>query len=238
MSIIKLPLKPPDIPKLHRHLEEPEREPSPELVERIHTLVRTGAPDNFHWEISYMVKEWSRGCDPVVLLLMAISPATGDSVLHTAFIAQRLEMVGAINGMFCSHSLHFPARQFLILHSNNSGDTILHLAARSGLQKMVTAAYRVFHYDSLPDEERFSWPPAEELDLGIEDEDRIPPLMFLVARNEAGRDAADEAQASEHDDIARWLRTLVERIDPINSRSNPEEMCRMEMFLRELYRIE
>jgi ankyrin repeat protein len=185
-----------------------------------------------------MVKEWSRGCDPVVLLLMAISPATGDSVLHTAFIAQRLEMVSAINGMFRSHGLHFPARQFLILHSNNSGDTILHLAARSGLQKMVTAAYRVFHYDSLPDEERFSWPPAEEWDLGMHDEDRVPPLLFLVARNTAARDAADEAQHHGHDDIARFLRNLVERIDPLNSRSNPAEMCRMETFRRELYRME
>jgi hypothetical protein len=103
---------------------------------------------------------------------------------------------------------------------------------------MIIAAYRVIYYDSLPDEERFSWPPAEEWDLGIEDEDRIPPLLFLVARNKAGRDAADEAQDHGHNNIARFLRNLVERIDPINSRSNPAEMCRMETFLRELYRME
>ncbi len=104
------------------------------------------------------------------------------------------------------------ALQTLLVHQNHAGDSALHMAARSGVQKTVTFLYRAFwrahSRDSLDITDDASLPEfekGEELDV----EYREKPLVWLMLRNVIGQTAADAARAAGHADVAAWLDKIV-----------------------------
>jgi hypothetical protein len=174
---------------------------------------------------------------PSDLLLTAIDPATGDSVIHRAAAAGNIDVLNAVLSSWGPNFRNVPEMErqlwVLVTHQNLAGDTALHAAARAGSVRGVKGVYRLFHMmncldvdDSLHDDETareesaatdypteapveyFDWSTAEdELDA------HLPALDFACKKNRAGRNAAGEARSGGHEDLAVWLDGLVARLD-------------------------
>jgi len=165
----------------------------------------------------------------VGVLLMAVDPSTGDSLLHSAAAGANVAGVRGIQDAFRTSRL---ARSFhmLVAHRNASGDTALHVAVRGGHQDVVTAVYRLFCDDWLPGrralKEARRLPRRGEF-VEDEEEDYVPPLVSLVDVKRAGHDAAAEARAAGHEDLARWLEAVVARRQGISPKGADGEVRRL-----------
>lgn len=183
------------------------------------------------------------------LLLSAIDPTTGDSAIHRAVAAGNLNALDAILsglgrgfGMMPNHTRQF---WLLVTHQNLAGDTALHAAARTGSVKATKAVYRLFHREPIFDvDDRLLNDPASWLETAkpeeigdevpveyfdfrtAEDEPEfyLPPLDFVCKKNQAGRDAAEEARSAGHEDLATWLEGLIARHDRNSMRKDTEYM--------------
>jgi len=182
------------------------------------------------------------------LLLRAIDPTTGDSVVHRAAAAGNIDVLNAIPYSFGRNFGNVPkkVRQLwvLVTHQNLAGDTALHAAARAGSVRGVKGVYRLFHVmdcldvdDSFHDDETsraesastdypveapveyFDWSTAED-----EPDAHLPALDFVCTKNRAGRDAAEEARSVGHEDLAVWLDGLVARLDRDGMREDKDYM--------------
>ena len=174
------------------------------------------------------------------LLMAAIDPATGDSVVHRAAAAGNLNVLHTIPTWFGRNLSQQPERErefwLLVTHQNRAGDTALHAAARAGNRRGVKGVYRLFHrqdcfnVDSDDDDPESAQtdPPAEYWDWeAMRDDypyDNRPALDFVCTKNRAGRDAAGEARAAGHEDLAVWLDGLVARLDRDGMREDEEYM--------------
>lgn len=153
-------------------------------------------------------------------LALAIDPKTGDSVLHiaTAFTGEPLGVQKVIHqtyqrscGLDRSRVPRQRALQTLLVHQNDAGDSALHMAARSGVQKTVTFLYRAFWRSHSRDLDITDDPSLPEFKKGeeLDAEYREKPLAWLMLRNVTGQTAADVARAAGHADIAAWLDKIV-----------------------------
>lgn len=164
------------------------------------------------------------------LLLIAIDPDTGDSVLHRAAGVGNVDFLNSIRAMF-GKQLGFRPRAerlfwVLMVHQNLAGGTALHAAARTGNLRGAKAIYRLFHGDELDvDNVRRSLdpdsgdPPAEDWEWD-DSGSVIPSLVFVSTKNHAGRDAAAEARVAGHEDLAAWFDSLAQRLDLENMRTD------------------
>jgi hypothetical protein len=185
---------------------------------------------------------------PSDLLLTAIDPATGDSVVHRAAAAGNINGLDAIISSFGPNFRKVPGKErelwVLVTHQNLAGDTALHSAARAGSVRGVKGVYRLFHImdfldidDSLHDDES-SWPetaatdcpaeaPVEYFDWSTAEDEpdaHLPALDFVFKKNRAGHDAAEEARSAGHEDLAVWLDGLIARIDRDGMREDKDYM--------------
>lgn len=160
--------------------------------------------------------------DALRALALALDPETGESLLHiaTAFTGEPLlgvqQVIHQTDQKSCGQDRSAVPRaralQTLLVHQNYTGDSALHMAARSGVQNTVTFLYRAFWRaharDSLDSTDDASLPElekGEELDV----EYREMPLAWLMVRNVTGQTAADAARAAGHADVAAWLDKIV-----------------------------
>ncbi|EFY95815.1 ankyrin repeat protein [Metarhizium robertsii] len=183
---------------------------------------------------------------PPFALVQAIDPDTEDSLLHVAVRAGSMNGVVSLMGRFdrvmrtCGGGPQNPfyiwERHSFIAHQNRDGDTVLHVAARSGNLKLVIMLYR-FIYDhwsatcpdleDLGDEEA---PENVEFPETAGEDESSPYLMLLITRNRAGRDAATEARSLGNYEIAEWLDAVANRLDPEGNRRSKKgisDMVRM-----------
>lgn len=180
-------------------------------------------------------------CTSSDLLLTAIDPDTRDSTVHAAASNPSTAALASVRSL--SRGLLGSLRHAVLTHQNAAGDTAMHVAARAGVQDVVTAVYRVFHDDSVPGpgddwrEEGVEF-PAEEWEYEEDMREagaHVPGLMFLLTKNAAGLDAAAEARAAGHEDVAVWLDNVVARLDPDNERAEEEGRKWMEAVLKRAY---
>lgn len=186
------------------------------------------------------------------LLLAAIDPVTGDSVVHRAAAAGNLNALDAIRRSFGKNLSQRPATErllwLLVTHQNLVGDTALHAAARAGSLRGVIGVYRLFSRSNILDvDDQMSRPdsevpPAEYWDWNDEFSKDDPyanraPLDFVCTKNSAGRDAAGEARVAGHKDLAAWLDGLAARIDRDGMREDEEYMreARLEALYQHWY---
>lgn len=181
---------------------------------------------------------WS--CHPVGILLMAIDPSTGNSALHVATASKNVEGLRAVNAEFRPLQVRLRrSYHMLVSHKNHAGDTMLHVAARTGDVQLLVYAYRIFCHDSLPDEKR--WGNSQPVELqGTEGLDQfiIPRLAFLIDKNNEGRDAIAEAELAGYPEAVEWLEALVSRMDPSGKRTDAVERAKIEDYVRKLYRYD
>jgi hypothetical protein len=156
-----------------------------------------------------------------ICLLAAIDPATGDSPLHRAAVAGNYAFMDTMVSCFGPQLGQVPRNRRLLwclwTHQNLAGDTALHAAARAGSLKGVKGVYRLFHLDAHdPDDDEKCHPesPAESWEREWMDCAGLPALAFVCTKNKAGCDAATEARAAGHHDVAAWLDRVVEKLDP------------------------
>ena len=193
------------------------------------------------------------------LLLTAIDPTTGDSIVHRAAAAANIDVLDAIPSCFGRNfgTNNDSVRQLwlLVTHQNRAGDTALHAAGRAGSVRGVKGVYRLFHAmdvlgvdDSLHDDP-MAWPesastdcpaegPIEYLDWSTavdEPAAHLPALNFVCTKNRAGRDAAEEARSAGHEDLAVWLDGLVARIDRDRMRHDEDYMRKARLEALEIH---
>ncbi|WYZ44773.1 hypothetical protein EsH8_VIII_000089 [Colletotrichum jinshuiense] len=244
MTLPGLPLAPNDFPRipLDFRYRPAERAPDPKRIATLHEVVRTGSSN----EIEIGLINVGRSCESnaLAVLFMAIEPDTGNSLIHTAVAARRIDAMDTLRRCFRADNMMKFKKLFDILycHQNRAGNTILHSAVQTGEQDIVTAAFRIFHGDHLTvvDDawQRSSQPPAaEDLPWSEEDDDgmRIPHLMFLLKQNAHGRTAAAEARALGHDNLAVWLEEILQRSDPQRERDNPDTAQLWREFCADYY---
>ncbi|CAM1510738.1 Fc.00g082510.m01.CDS01 [Cosmosporella sp. VM-42] len=89
-------------------------------------------------------------CVEVELIIQAIDPATGDSLLHIAAQLASMEAINKTMARFDRHrcSFYVWAQHTLLVHQSHSGDTVPHIAARSGNQNLLTTAQTRRRYNS------------------------------------------------------------------------------------------
>ncbi|RYP20217.1 hypothetical protein DL765_002891 [Monosporascus sp. GIB2] len=180
--------------------------PSADCIADLHSAVRQDEPDLIRGKLA--MKAYQCGTSPPAMLLLAIDPSSGDSLFHTAMRAERLDALSILRERLSPNGSFEIGVWLLFKHKNYQGETMLQVAAQTGNQDMVIAAYRLFCRDWLPHEPHFTPIPAEERSYGFEDELRLPPLMFLLEQNAASQDAASVARANGHEDVARWIERL------------------------------
>ena len=175
--------------------------------------------------------------------VQAIDPDTGDSVLQIAArLSSPFDTINNIMGSFppgpCLLSRPYPpfyewARHALLVHQNYNGDTILHIAARSGNQLLLTMLLRcVANHWSLQCPEIIEMddgPPEHE---NWDDEFSPPILLILITKNNMGREPAAEARLTRHDDLAEWLDAIKARLDPDGTRCTDEHVAEMIEYVR------
>lgn len=162
-----------------------------------------------------------------LVMLQAIDPITGDSVLHQAI--RDNQPAGFLQLMeqfaYSRSRWHIWAEHALLTHQNHTGDTILHVAARTGNRNLLVTIYRQFndHWSAARPElmEMVDGPPPElrRYPDDFYDDFADPPLQFLLMTNQQGNTARDEAQIAGHYHIAQWLEDVVKRLDPEGTRA-------------------
>ena len=207
-------------------------EPGEKIIEQLLvTAGSTGGPD--HLNLAQFAEADS-------LLLAAIDSVTGDSTLHRAAAAGKIDFIRRIPATFGRQLSQRPDQVRLLwvltTHQNLSGDTALHAAGRAGSLRGVKAVYRLFHLDDfdVDNENRgpeSSSPPAEYWNWADVTEyyDRhapLPALDFVSTKNVAGRDAAMEARLAGHEEVAIFLDGLAEGLDPDGMRNDKDYLKR------------
>jgi hypothetical protein len=155
-------------------------------------------------------------------------------VLHRAAAVGNVDFLRGIRGTFGKQFFHSPGVHRLLwvlfVHRNLVGDTALHAAARTVNLRGVKSIYRLFHGDELDvDNERRGLStdsgntPAENWDWD-DSGANIPSLVFVCTKNNAGLDAAAEARAAGHQDLAAWFDVLAQRLDHAGMRADKDYM--------------
>lgn len=177
------------------------------------------------------------------VLVVAISPSTGDSILHSVAAAGNEDGIFVIREFFGTrHGWRgqvLCAIQYAVMtHRNHMGNTALHAAAAAGHLVLVKRLYRMFHRgafiaDEGPDIEggelhAEDWVPEGRGDDAWAEKARL----FLCMENKAGRVASAEARHHGHEEVAAFLEAIVGRIDPKGRRYDADEMKRIEAEVR------
>lgn len=176
------------------------------------------------------------------VLLVAISPSTGDSILHSVAAAGNEEGIFVVRQMFDTrhgwvNQVMCAVQYAVMTHQNHLGNTALHAAAAAGHLVVVKRLYRMFNRVFIADE----GPDIEGGELHAEDWVRVgtgdelwadKALLFLSTENRAGRVASAEARHHGHEDIAVFLEAIIGRIDPEGLRYDADEMRRIEAEVR------
>lgn len=244
MKIPSLPFAPDDFLRYPKHcrLAHSAKAPTPERVAELHAVVRRGTPD----QVERALEGAEYNCDAtrIAVQLMAMEPTTGNSLMHTALIAQRIDLVDILRH-FRSHNAAAYRQPFYALYSHprHDGDTILHSAVRSGKQELLIAAFQVFRgqYLDSPDESLQSdeaarrvtswWDDDNEEEVGM----RIGELMFLLHHNAKDRTAAAEARVLGHTDMAAWLERATQGDDPDGERHDASAVQLWREYCDEYY---
>ncbi|KAK4209915.1 hypothetical protein QBC37DRAFT_429629 [Rhypophila decipiens] len=172
---LTLPLTPAQIFALHPSLasklaSETELILPQEEITELHTIAKTAPPSVLKNALTLRCvglgehesqSPLSRmGLHPQGVLLLAIDPATKNSLLHSAISAKRIENASALMGLFgpqMGHNGDDPgngrniAIRKLFWHLNADGETMLHAAVRTGHLKTVVGTYRILCLRSVND---------------------------------------------------------------------------------------
>jgi len=226
-KIPALPYSPSDFLRYPKHsvLSHDAQVPNPRLIAELHAVVRTGTYDEAEDAIETAADECC--AQNIGVLYMAVEPSTGNTLLHTAMLAQRIDVLDALRRLRTHNAMAFH-RLFYALFTlqNYHGDTMLHSSVRSGKLELVKAAMQVFKQQHLNDAERMLqraegglgnrtfYEANEESTTSM----RIGRLTFLLQQNKEGRTAADEARVSGHADIVAWLDRNLNVCDPHGER--------------------
>ncbi|KAK1487652.1 hypothetical protein CTAM01_11685 [Colletotrichum tamarilloi] len=188
------------------------------------------------------------------LLRWVTDPTTGDTAVHVAASARN---IGALGSHIESFGRDWSANPWLLtcfrapfFLRNKAGDTVFHVAARTGRLDVVNGVWRVFwlhpgwnqpSYESGSDAYA---PVCEDLGEFEHDPEQISVPEYMVAivllarKNGNGYTAADEAAAAGHHDVAQWLRLMLERLTLGNKRATESRMARMEELVDNRYDID
>ncbi|KAK1961269.1 hypothetical protein LY78DRAFT_662261 [Colletotrichum sublineola] len=184
-------------------------------------------------------------CDGIDIWLQAIDPETGDSLVHVIVRSERIGALGACrlyptcgNGQAQFRGRR--ERHILFMHQNNEGDNGLHVAARAGRLPLVRAVLRAFE--------------GRDTDNGVDisgeydrhevtgDEGRMffweaKRILFIEARNMAGRNTVDEARYHGHDEVSGFLEHVLERSYPSECKDRESERQRARSIVAQGYRF-
>lgn len=214
----------------------PSELPSVDEIRSLHELARKGDCDELQITTEFIAEEPFTSAP--AMLLMAIDPATGDSLCHTAIRAQQIGALAQLRKMFPPNGSFRLGENALYKHKNHAGETMLHAAVTTGNIDMVVAAYRLFGRDDLTNGKGYAGrgQPLEE--LTEHPNDGIPHLTFLLEKCSDGRDAATVARDNGYDNLAQWIDNVVTRLDPAGQRHDPEQWKKWESFMRDYYQHE
>lgn len=166
---------------------------------------------------------------------------TGDTLLHVAASNGHLAVIKKICDQFwsrCPDLRKRLQRYCFATKRNKAGNTALHLAVRQPDLDIVRAVYRFSQHDFLPGEDRYGHTPVEDLTDRIDDEDFGPALVFLMAKNGEGRDAAAEARWAGQEANAKWCEDVIERLDPEHKYQSETELNRLRDFVADLHTLD
>lgn len=169
-----------------------------------------------------------------------VNEDTGDTILHVAAANGHLAVIKRISAQIWSRCPDWPKRiqrYCFAVKQNKAGNTALHLAVRQPDIEIVRAVYRFAQNDYLPGDDRFGHTPVEDLTDRIDDEDFGPALVFLLAKNGKGRDAAMEARWVGQEANAKWCEDVIERLDPEHKYQSEAEVNRLRDFVADLYTL-
>ncbi|KAM7187195.1 hypothetical protein V8F33_011374 [Rhypophila sp. PSN 637] len=172
---LTLPLTPAQISALHPSLASKAATKttltlSTDEIQELYTLAQTAAPSVLKNSLTLrcigLGEHESRsplskmGLNPQGVLLLAIDPPTGNSLLHSAIAAKRVENASGLMGLFgpeMGHNGADPANgrnvaiRKLVWHLNKEGETVLHAAVRSGDLRAVVGLWRVICFKGVKD---------------------------------------------------------------------------------------
>lgn len=243
-----LPMDPSEIHRLRGDDKYPWAFPEPlplspsdvhDFLRMAPTLGRTDDPLDFVSRRKYK-------CSPLDVCLMAIDPATGDSMLHAIVKAGNLDGLYAIQETFGRTPCTSVDRvaQLLLTHQSHEGKTALHSAVDTGRIQMVRALIRLFYFSGIADSldtpgqrragEGFS---VRDIELNQLSPYHVRAVLFVDTKDKAGRNVAAEARANGHDDVADFLEDFLFRMDPKGRRMQTDYRRRMEEYLREYFRF-
>ncbi|KAG9254342.1 uncharacterized protein F5Z01DRAFT_750249 [Emericellopsis atlantica] len=208
-------------PAVHDYL----RIPTLECITELHAIIRTGTFQQI--ERALERAGVSPRASSLAVLFMAIEPTTGNSLMHTAVIAQRIDVMDYLRA-FRSHrpAAYRPPHYALWSHQNHDGNTMLHSAVQSGQKELVVAVFQIFRDGNIDElDELLRSEEADDWGFDNDNEEefhlRLGELVLLLRENAKGRSAADEAQALGHTDIATWLERTTQLDDPLRERNDP-----------------
>ena len=176
-----LPIEPADVRKYEKRRKDAAVAPTPEIMACLHSVCRDKAA-NFNEIYSLATQTY---CSSLGLLLIGIDPATGDSAAHTATAASNLKVLHHI------YEKSLGTRPFqetpycmLMWIKNLTGNTILHVAERTGDKEVVKYVYRLFCHEwdrpgyirDPPAEESGAWKQLDD-DYDV-DEHNVPRIKF------------------------------------------------------------
>lgn len=220
---LSLPL---DLAGCHRAGVIPPKIPLPEeRITTLHDHIRTNDFETIKIEIESLAYEYSTSESTV--FLVAIEPSTGGTLFHTAVTATRFNLLDPLREFFPPNRSFAIGEKALFNHRNHHGETILHLAVKTGRLDLVKAAYYLFNGDVSLDEEPpvADWTPDSELC------DFLPSLTFLLDQSNDGQDAAALARSEGFGDLATWIDHEVDKLDPLGKRNDPTEVRKWEEWI-------
>lgn len=229
MKIPSLPFAPGDFFRypLQAQLVNEAETPTAEDIAELHAVVRTGTSAAVKHKIGNAANMYTGS--NVTVLFMAIESTTGNTLMQTALLAQRMELIDILRH-FRSHNGAAYQQPLYALwsHQSDNGDTILHSAVRTGKVEFVKASMQVFsqgHLDAA--DKTFQVNEEGEDDFWYDslseetDYIRIGELVFLLRCNKDGRTAAGLARALGYDEIVAWLEKCLAVDDPQRQRDDP-----------------
>ncbi|KAJ0164220.1 hypothetical protein CTA2_1500 [Colletotrichum tanaceti] len=162
-------------------------------------------------------------CDVIGIWLQAVDPETGDSLVHAIVRSGRIRAFGACQllptcgngtGRFHGHL----ERHIMFMHQNREGDNGLHVAARTGGLPLVRAVLRAFRgmdtHDGAPTPGEFGRHELPGAQGGGVSSCQAKRILFMEARNVAGRTAAEEARHHGHGEVAGFLERVLDNSYP------------------------
>lgn len=177
------------------------------------------------WATAVASREWN--CRREIMVLMAIDPSTGDSMLHAAAAANNIPAAQVCRSVFIPGQAIFRRNRYLFnTHRNHAGDTALHIAARVGDVDLVEAIYP--HYRSVQYD---NTEPIETWHGGS----AYSHLGFIACRNKAGRDALAEARLAGNNEVASSLEEILSKLDPEGRMSDESEANKAWQAMEDVY---